>query len=811
MNNQIPDSARVVVIGGGIAGASVAYHLALDGWKDVVLLEQNKLAGGTTWHAAGMVGRLRTTTNMTLINKYSATLYAGLTKETGHDVGWKQVGSLIVATTPERLIQLERTTAMSRLFGVEAHMITAREALDKWPLMRGDDLLGAAWLPDDGKVIPKEVVHALILGFKNRGGTVVEGVHVTGLQTRKGKVVGVETESGCIACESAVITGGMWSRQFGLKLGISIPLYPVEHHYVVSHPLEGAFDELPLGRDPDHTIYFRGEGKGVMLGAFQAYTKPWRVKEVPRDFSFQLLEEDWLKYEKPLAAGRWRIPGMEKVGYEKFVNGPESFTPDNHFLMGEIPGWRGLYISAGFNSAGIATAGGAGMLLSKWIMDGHAPMDLWSVDIRRFGPEFNNLNFIRDRVTEVLGLHYQMAWPNREFETGRNLKQSPLHERLKSLGASFGVKNGWERPNWFAGTGKQLTIEYGFGKQNWFENHRGEHLATRRGVAVFDQTGFSKYAVEGPDALTFLQRLCGNEIDVTLGRCVYTGMFNESGGFESDLTVIRLASDRFYLVSGSSQTVRDFDWMQRNRHDHEQVFIHDITSGRSVISVMGPDSRAVLKLLTEVDLSSSGFPFGTARWIGVGPAWVLAVRMSYVGELGWELHVQTEQAGPLYDAIMEVGQEASICNAGHYAINSLRLEKGFRAWGAELSPEDTPMEAGLSFAVAWDKKIDFLGKKDLLQKRNGPLKKRLGLFVLKDPEAVLWGGEPILMNGEPVGYTTSGSYGFSVGGAIGMGYIKHPLVNDKRALMEATFAIETNGQKVGAQLHLKAAFDRAHL
>ncbi len=807
MNDQIPKSARVVVIGGGIAGASVAYHLVRDGWKDTVLLEQNQLAGGTTWHAAGMVGRLRTSNNMTWINRYSAELYAGLKAETGHDVGWKQVGSLIVATNAERMIQLKRTICMSKLFGVEAHMISPREAAEKWPLMRHEDLLGAAWLPHDGKVIPKEVVQALAIGIRNRGGRVCEGVHVTGVQTERGRVVAVETEQGTIQCEHAVITGGMWSRQFGAKLGISIPLYPVEHHYVVSREIPGAFDELPLGRDPDSTIYFRGEGKGIVLGAFQAYTKPWLVPEVPRDFSFKLLEDDWVKYRKPLEAGNWRIPALESAGYEKFVNGPESFTPDNNFLMGEIPGWRGLFVAAGFNSAGIATAGGAGLLAAKWIMEGEAPMDLWSVDIRRFGPEFNNVHFLRDRVTEVLGLHYQMAWPNREFETGRDLKRSPVHGRLATAGACFGVKNGWERPNWFAEPGQSPVTEYSFGKQNWFENHRREHMATRESVALFDQSGFSKIDVQGRDALGFLQRVCANNVDVRPGNAVYTGMLNSRGGFESDLTVIRLAEDRFYLVTGSAQTVRDIDWLQRSRGDGENVHITDVTGAYSVLSIMGPESRNVIGRLSESDLSQAAFPFGAARSIALGAATALAVRITYVGELGWELHVKSEQAGLLYDLLMDAGKNHGIRNAGHYAINSLRLEKGYRAWGAELSPDDTPLEAGLGFAVAWDKQPEFIGKQVLITQKGQKLRKRLAIFVLEDPEAMLWGNEPIFRNGEAVGYTTSGSYGFAVGGAIGMGYLKHPDAADRSAVLQARYELETNGYRVPAQIHLRAPYD----
>src|ERR1043165_5744164 len=447
--SALPSETRVVMIGGGIAGASVAYHLTKLGWSDVVLLEQNKLGGGTTWHAAGMVGRLRTTTSMTRINQCSAEIYAGLEKETGHSVGWKQVGSVIVGKSKDRMIQLQRTCAMAELMGVEAHIIGADEAQQRWPLIRKEDLLGAAWLPHDGKVIPKEVPFALAKAATKRGAKVIEGVRVLAIEQTKGRATGVVTERGVIKAEFVVLTGGMWTRELGLRSGVSLPLYPVEHHYIVTEPIAGAFDELPLGRDPDLGIYFRGEGNALMLGAFQKVTKPWLVDKIPDDFSFKLLEPDWEKYQEPLAAGRWRIPALEKSGFEKFVNGPESFTPDNNWLMGETAELRNLFVLTGFNSIGIASSGGAGKYLAEWIMEGRPTMDLWSVDVRRFSPWANNRAFLRERVTETLGLHYQMAWPNRELETGRNLRKSPLHDRLAARGACFGVKNGWERPKWF--------------------------------------------------------------------------------------------------------------------------------------------------------------------------------------------------------------------------------------------------------------------------------------------------------------------------------------------------------------------------
>src|SRR4051812_2176442 len=466
MSSSIPAEAKVVIVGGGIAGASVAYHLTKLGWKDVVLLEQNQLAGGTTWHAAGLVGRLRTSNSLAKINKYSAELYAGLEKETGHPVGWKQVGSLIAAKSKDRMIQLRRTAAMAELLGVEVQIVGPEVVKEKWPLLRTDDILGGAWLPHDGKVLPKEVALALTKGAQLAGAKVIENCRVQEIEHANGRATGVVTNQGRIKAEYVVLSGGMWARELGLRCGVTLPLYPVEHHYVVTEPLPGAFDELPVGRDPDLCLYFRGEGEAVMLGAFQNFSKPWMVQKIPQQFSFELLEPDWEKFSEPLRNGKHRIPALETARFAKFVNGPESFTPDNNFIMGEAPGLKNLFVAAGFNSVGIASAGGAGKYLAEWMIQGEPTLDLWSVDIRRFAPWANNRSVLRERVTEVLGLHYQMAWPNREFETGRGLRKSPLHDRLAVQGAWFGVKHGWERPNWFSKTGAPPIVEYSFGRQN---------------------------------------------------------------------------------------------------------------------------------------------------------------------------------------------------------------------------------------------------------------------------------------------------------------------------------------------------------
>ena len=817
MNNSpnagYPQQTEYLIIGGGIVGASVAYHLTLMGKREVTLLEQGKLGGGTTWHSAGMVGRLRTSSSMTVINKYSAELYSKLEEETGHPVNWRQVGSLIVGKSEDRMTQLRRTTAMAEMFGVEAHMISPEEAQAKYPPMRSNDLYGAAWLPHDGKVDPGEVPVALAKGAQSRGAKVFEETEVTGLIIKNGRACGATLKNGeKIHAETVILCGGMWSRQFAVQYGVDIPLYPMEHHYIVSEDLteQGGHDLLPLGRDPDLCIYFRGEGPSICLGAFQRGSKPWNISKIPSDFVFQLFESDWEKFAEPLKAGRWRIPALEKCEFPKFVNGPESFTPDNNFIMGEAPALPGLFVAAGFNSVGIASAGGAGKFLAEWLIEGQPTMDLWSVDIRRFSKLSNQRWYLRDRVPETLSLHYEMAWPNREMESARNLKLSPLHDRLAAHGAWFGSKNGWERPNFFAGAGVTPSVQYSFGKQNWWEFHRREHLAARNNVALFDQTGFGKLDVTGPDACAALQRLCANQMDTPVGAVIYTAMLNERAGFESDLTAVRLGQNHYRMITGTAQPLRDRNWIERNLIPGEQVNVQDVTSQYSVIGVMGPRSRKLLSQICDNDWSLEAFPFGTAQWVDLGHSTVLAVRVTYVGELGWELHIPTEQTRQVYDLLLEAGAPLNVRNAGHYAINSLRLEKAYRAWGAELTPDENPLEAGLSFAVDFNKAINFIGKTALLKaKESGLLKKRLAALIVEDPDVVLWGSEPIRRDGKAVGYTSSAAYGHALNGSVALGYIRNEAGVTKDFLEVGSYTIENDGRQYPARLSMRSPYDPA--
>lgn len=807
LESDLPSRARVVVVGGGIAGCSVAYHLARAGWRDVVLLEQTALAGGTTWHAAGMVGQLRTSNSLTRINKYSVELYQQLEAETGAPTGWQEVGSLIVAQTEARMTQLRRTAAMAACFGVEARMISAAETGARWPGMRTDDLLGGVWLPHDGKVNPELTARALAKGARDHGALVCEPLRVLRIEASNGLIQGVLTNRGRIAAEYVVLCGGLWSRELALDAGVSVPLHPVEHHYVVSVPVAGIHDGMPCTRDPDAQIYFRSEGDAIMLGAFQSRSKPWVPDPLPHPFSFDLLPPDWEKFAEPLAAGRHRLPVLASTELPKFVNGPESFTPDNNFLLGETPEVGGLFVCTGFNSVGIASAGGAGKYLAEWIVSGRPTMDLWSVDIGRFMPYHNNRAFLRERVSEVLGLHYQMAWPNREFETGRNVRRSAIHGRLAAAGACFGVKMAMERPNWFAPPGVAPVMDYSFGKPAWLAHSAREHQAARESVALFDQSSFSIFRLEGRDAVSVLQRTCGADVDVLPGRCVYTGMFNVRGTYESDVMVVRLSEDSYYVVTSSTQTRHDYQWIARNIAPGEAAMLIDVTEARGVLGLMGPQARSVLQQVTDIDLDHEAFPYGTARTIPVGKATALALRLSYVGALGWELHLPADQLEAAYEALVEAGRPFGLLHAGHYALNSLRLEKGYRAWGADLSCDDTPFEAGLDFTLNWKKATPFIGHDALLGLWETLPKKRMASLVLADETAMLWGGEPIFRDGAPAGYTTSGAFGHTLGHAVGLGYIRCAEGVTPDFLDSGRYEIEVNGLRIPANLHRRAPFD----
>jgi sarcosine dehydrogenase len=809
MTAGVPSHARAVVIGGGIVGCSTAYHLARLGWRDVVLLERGQLSGGTTWHAAGLVGQLRSYANMTQLIRYSAELYASLEAETGQATGWKRCGSLTVARTDARLIQLKRTVSMARAFGVEAEIISLGEAARRWPLMRTDDLAGAAWIPGDGKANPADITRALAKGAQAGGVTIRENVKVTGFKLVKSAVSGVSTSAGDIDCEVVVNCAGLWARELGRLAGVTVPLHPVEHMYIVTGPMDGVTRDLPVMRDHDGHVYFKEEVGGLLMGGFEPVAKPWLTRDIPEDFVFTLLKEDWDQFEVLMTNAVIRVPALETAEMRRLINGPESFTPDNYFILGEAPEVRRFFVGAGFNSAGIASAGGAGKALAEWIVEGRPTMDLWPVDIRRFARWHGNERFLRERVTEGVGIHYAMPWPLRDWKSGRGLRRSPLYDRLAAKGAAFGSKMGWERANWFATDGAGPETIYSYGRQNWMPYAAAEHRAAREAVAVFDQTSFAKFRLEGRDAEAVLQRLCANDVGVAPGKVVYTGMLNERGGYESDLTVTRLGADAYFLVTGTAQATRDAHWIRRHIDDDARAVLTDVTSSYTVLSVMGPRSRALLQRVSGADLDNAAFPFGTMQEIGVGRAIVRALRVTYVGELGWELYVSVESAAGVYDAILAAGADLGLRDAGYYALDSLRLEKGYRAWGREISPDDTPLEAGLEFAVRLDKPGGFIGREALLARKAEGLRKRLVILTLEDAEALPWGDEPILRDGRLVGWVSSAGFGHTLGTAVAMGYVRDAERVDAAFIESGVYEIEIAGERMRARAHLRAPYDPA--
>jgi sarcosine dehydrogenase len=803
----VVDQARAVVIGGGIVGTSVAYHLTQLGWRDVVLLEQGSLSGGTTWHAAGLVGQLRSSSNLTRLIRYSVDLYSRLEAETGQSTGWKRCGSVSVARTAERMVQLKRNAALAMAYDIEAHVIDVDEAARRYPAMRTEDLVGAVWIPGDGKANPADITQALARGARARGARLLEGVAVTGVSIVRGAVAGVETSNGPIATEIVVNCAGMWARELGRLSGVTIPLHACEHMYIVTQPIAGIAPDLPVLRDPDGHIYVKEEVGGLLMGGFDPWAKPWGTERIPDGFSFQTLKEDWGKFEILMTNALERLPALETAEVRTFLNGPESFTPDNYFIMGEAPEVRRYYVGAGFCSGGIAAAGGAGRALAEWIVGDRPPMDLWPADIRRFAPLHGNRRFLRERVSEIVGVHYNIAFPNRELQSGRGLRRSPLHDRLWQRRASFGAKMGWERANWFAPEGVEPEPVYSFGRQNWFPYAAAEHRAVREAVAIFDQTSFSKLLLQGPDAEAVLQQLCANDVAVPPGRIVYTGMLNDRGGYESDLTVTRLREDAYLIVTGSAQSTRDLDWIRRQTPAGARVTLTDVTGAHAVLGLMGPSSRELLARVTDADLANAAFPFATSREIAVGRAVARASRITYVGELGWELYVPVEQAAGVYDDLWQAGADLGLRDGGYYAIDSLRMEKAYRAWGRELTPDDTPWEAGLGFAVRLDKPGGFLGREALLQQRDQRSTKRLVTFVLEEAQAMPWGDEPILRDGRVVGTVTSAAFGHTLGRAVAMGYVRDEAGVDDRYVSAGAFALDVGGERVAARASLAAPYD----
>ncbi len=802
----LPSAARVVVIGGGIAGVSVAYHLARRGVERVLLLEQGRLTCGTTWHAAGLVGQTRATRNATRMSRYGIDLYASLEQETGLATGWKQCGSLNVARTPERMTLIRRQMARAGSFGIAHEFISPDAARERAPILHTDDLAGAVWIPGDGKVNPTDLTQSLAKGARMRGATLAEGVRVVAIDVVDRQVTGVRWQrdgaEGLVACDTIVNCGGQWARELGARSGVTVPLYSAEHFYVVTAPIDGVTPDLPVIRDPDGYIYYKEEVGGLVMGGFEPVAKPWNVSPIPAGFEFQLLPEDWDQFEILMQNALHRTPCLATAEVKMLLNGPESFTPDGNFILGEAPEVRGYFVCAGFNSAGIANAGGAGTLVADWIVDGEAPIDLWDVDIRRFAPLHANRRHLADRTVESLGLHYAMRWPREEMQTARPLRRSPLYDRLAARGAVFGSKLAWERANYFLPAGQHEPPPT-FGMPGWLPWVLDEQRACREAVALFDQTSFAKFVLKGRDALAVLERLCANAMDVAVGRMVYTAMLNGRGGFESDLTVVRISAREFLILTGSAQATRDFAWIERHIDADAHAVLVDVTSAYSVLSLMGPRAEALLRALSPDDFSRDALPFASTALVDVGHARVRAARMSYVGGPGYELYVPTDQCVTLYDALTGAGGEFGLADAGYYTIDALRIESLRRAFGAELSPDETPIDAGLDFAVAMDKAADFIGRDALRRQRAQGVQKRLVQLRACDPDVYLWGGEPVSMNGVAMGEVASAGYSGRFGCAVALAYARGEALDDA-TLASARWEIDVAGRRVAASAHVDA-------
>jgi sarcosine dehydrogenase len=807
--SALPSSAKIVIIGGGIIGCSVAYHLGKMGITDVLLLERGRLTCGSTWHAAGLVGQLRTSANITQLLGYSVVLYDRLEKETGLATGWKRNGGLRLACNPERWTEVKRQATTATSFGLEMHLLGPKEAQGLWPLMQVDDVVGAAFLPTDGQASPSDITMSLAKGARSAGVTIIEGVTVAGIDAEGGRVRAVVTDQGRIACDKLVICAGQWSRDLGRMAGVNIPLVPVQHQYLITQAIDGATPNLPTLRDPDRLTYWKEEVGGLVMGGYEPDPKPWAAGGLPDRFEFQLLEDDLEHFEPLLELAIGRVPAMQTVGVKEFINGPESFTPDGNFILGEAPEVRGIFVGAGFNAFGIAAGGGAGMALAEWVDKGEPSFDLWPVDIRRFGKNHLDTSWVRTRTLEAYAKHYTMAWPHEEYRSGRPLRRSPLYDRLKGEGACFGEKLGWERPNWFADlvSGEKAEDRYSYERQNWFDAVGREHKAARERVALFDQTSFAKFLLVGHDAEKALSWIVAGDVAKPPGHLVYTQMLNDHGGIECDLTVSRLSETEYYIVTGTGFATHDFEWIARSIPEGLDARLIDVTSSSAVLSVMGPRSRDVLQTLTEHDMGNADFPFGRAKRMTLAGAPVLALRVTYVGELGFELHIPVEFALSVYDALMAAGREHGITNAGYRAIESLRLEKGYRAWGADIGPDHSALVAGLAWATKLKSNTPFRGRAALEAQAAKPLPRLLAGFTT-DRSIVLLGRETIYRDGRRVGWLTSGGYGYTVGRSIGYGYVRDSESGvDRNTVLRGRYELEVATVRIPVEVFLEPLYD----
>ena len=803
----LPDRCEVVVVGGGVIGVSVAYHLADAGIQDVVLLERKELTSGTTWHAAGLVGQLRTSINMTQLARYTSQLYRGLEEETGQATGYRQCGSISIAATAERFEELKRSASMAKVFGLEVNVLSVAEIAEKYPLIKTDDLFGGIHIPSDGYANAVDITQALAKGAKSRGARIFTDIKVEAILRDGDEVTGVRTAEGEIRGKYVVICGGMWSRDLAASVGVNLPLHACEHYYVLFEGVEGLNPKLPVLRDYDACTYYKYDAGKLLVGAFEPSAKPWGMQGISEDFCFDEIAGDFDHFEPVLHDAMKRLPALEQAGIQKFFCGPESFTPDVRYHLGEAPELKNCFVAAGLNSIGLQSAGGLGKVTAEWIRDGRPPVDLWEVDVRRNMAFQGNRQYLQSRVRESLGLLYATHYPYRQYETGRGVRKSAIHDRLAAIGACHGEAYGWERPNWYAPAGVEPRYEYSYGRQNWFEYSAAEHRAVREGVALFDQSSFAKFRLEGRDAVTVLNRVCANNVDVAASRVVYTQWLNDRGGIEADLTVTRLSETAFMIVGGAETELRDFYWLKRQIPDDAHCVLTNVTSSMGVLSVMGPKARDLLQSLTPADMTHAGFPFATSREIELGYAIVRASRITFVGELGWELYVPTEFLQHVYDRLLEAGEAVGLVHAGYHALNSLRLEKAYRHWSHDITDEDSPLEAGLSFVIKFDKPGGFIGREALLAQQEQGVTRHLVQLKLNDPEPLIYHNEPIWRGDEIVGHITSAAYGHTLGGSVGLGYVSAEPGAPADAVLGDTYEVEVACERFAADVSLRPLYD----
>ena len=804
---NLPGRADVIVIGGGVIGCSIAYHLARFQSMDAVLLERQQITSGTTWHAAGLIGQLRGSINMTRLARYTRELYDGLEAETGQATGYRQCGSVSIATNEERFEELKRNASMAKVFGLKVDVVTPAAIRERVPLLRTDDVIGGIHIPSDGYGNAVDITQALAKGARAGGARIFQNIKVTAIRTGAGRVTGVSTGHGDINADYVVLCAGMWTRDLAASIGVNVPLHACEHYYALFESVAGLDENLPVIRDYDACTYYKHDAGKLLVGALEPNARPWGMDGIPEDFCFDEIAGNFDHFEPILRDAMARVPALETAGIQKFFCGPESFTPDVRYHLGQAPGFENCYVAAGLNSIGLQSAGGIGKVMAEWIRYGRPPADLWEVDVRRNMPFQGNRKYLRERVSESLGLLYARHYPFRQYETSRGVRKSPLYDRLKAIGACHGETAGWERPNWYAPLGVEARYEYSYRRQNWFEYSAAEHRAVRENVGLFDQSSFAKYRLEGRDAARVLNRVCANDVDVHPDRIVYTQWLNEKGGIEADLTVTRLAQDSFLIVTAAATEVRDFHWLKQHIPADAHCVLTNVTSAMGVISVMGPNARQLLQALTPADLSNEAFGFATSREIELGYALVRASRITFVGELGWELYIPTEFTAGVYDAIVAAGEPLGLVHAGYHALDSLRIEKAYRHWSHDITDEDTPLEAGLGFTVKFDKPGGFIGRDALLKQQEQGIQRRLLQFRLLDPDPLLYHNEPIWRRDRIIGHVTSGSYGHTLGSAVGLGYVDTSEISDVTELIGDTFEIEIAGVRVPAEASLRPMYD----